>query len=110
MKVTKRHLEAEMKYLESVLAVIDRQGSVADKAMHAGLKEAVEFKQYRWERGREMDLAELAENRRSVNLEMRKVSRNTDFWPSFRRPGRARFLAAWISRMSWATGRGYTSG
>jgi DNA helicase-2/ATP-dependent DNA helicase PcrA len=73
VKVTKRHLEAEMKYLEGVLAVIDRQGSVADHAMHERWKEVGEFKKYLWERGREMDLAELAENRRSVNLEMRQV-------------------------------------
>ena len=73
MKVTKRHLEAERKYLESVLAVIDRQGSVADKAMHESWKEVGEFKKYLWERGSEMDLGELAENRRSANLEMRKV-------------------------------------
>lgn len=73
MKVTKRHLEAEMKYLESVLAVIDRQGSVAGTAMRERWKEVGEFKKYLWERGSEMDLAELAENRRSVNLEMRKV-------------------------------------
>src|SRR5262245_39615005 len=69
VKVTKRHLEAEKKYLEGVLAVIDRQGSVADHALHERWKEVGEFKKYLWERGREMDLAELAENRRSVNLE-----------------------------------------
>jgi DNA helicase IV len=73
MKVTKRHLQAEIKYLECVLAVIDRQGSVAGVAMQERLKEAVEFKRYVWERGREMDLAEMTEYRRSVNLEMIKV-------------------------------------
>jgi len=73
MKVTKPQLEAEMKYLESVLAVIDHQGAVADKVMHEGLREAVEFKKYHWERGREMDVAEVAEIRRSTNLEMRKA-------------------------------------
>jgi len=62
-----------MKYLESVLAVIDRQGSVADKAMHERWKEVGEFKKYLWERGSEMDSAELAENRRSAKLEMHKV-------------------------------------
>ena len=66
MKVSKGHLAAEMKYLEGVLAVIDRQGSVADKAMHERWKEAVEFKKYLWERGSEMDSGELAENRRSA--------------------------------------------
>jgi hypothetical protein len=43
-----------MKYLESVLAVIARQGSVVDKAMHERWKEVGEFKKYLWERGNEM--------------------------------------------------------
>jgi len=73
MKVTKRHLQAEKKYLESVLAVIDRQGSVADQAMLERWREVGEFKKYLWERGSEMDFAEMADHRRSVNLELRKV-------------------------------------
>jgi hypothetical protein len=73
MKVTTRHLKAEMKYLERVVAVIDRQGSVADKAMHERLKEVGEVKKYLWERAREMDFAELADHKRSATLEMRKV-------------------------------------
>src|SRR6476660_355246 len=73
MKVSRRHFQAEMKYLQSVLSMIDRQGSIADQAMHERWKELGEFKKYLWERGSEMDSAELAENRRSANLEMRKV-------------------------------------
>jgi DNA helicase-2/ATP-dependent DNA helicase PcrA len=73
MKVTQDQFQAEVDYLEKVLSVIDRQGAFAGKIAQERLREAAEFKKYLWERGREMDLAEKAENRRSTTFEMRRV-------------------------------------
>ena len=73
MKVSEGEFQAEVRHLESVLSVIDRQGAFAGKVAQERLKEAAEFKKYLWERGREMDIAEKAENRRSTNFEMRRV-------------------------------------
>jgi DNA helicase II / ATP-dependent DNA helicase PcrA len=73
MKVTEGELQAEVEYLASVLSVIDRQGAFAGKVAQERLREAAEFKKYLWERGREMDIAEKTENRRSTTFEMRRV-------------------------------------
>src|SRR4030095_8867654 len=93
MKVTKRRLQAEIKYLECVLAVIDRQGSITDKAMHERWKEAGEFKKYLWERGGEMDLAELAENRRSVILVMGMVEAKHQFLAKLSKARKSPFVS-----------------
>jgi DNA helicase-2/ATP-dependent DNA helicase PcrA len=73
MKVTEEQFQAEVIYLESVLAVISRQGAFAGQIAQERLREAAEFKKYLWERGREMDIAEKTENRRSTTFEMRRV-------------------------------------
>jgi DNA helicase II / ATP-dependent DNA helicase PcrA len=73
MKVTESEFQAEVDYLESVLSVINRQGAFAGRIAQDRLKEAAEFKKYLWERGREMDIAEKTENRRSTNFEMKRV-------------------------------------
>ena len=74
MKVSKSEFQAEVDYLNRVLAVIVRQGSDADMAMLERWKEVGEFKKYLWERGSEMDVAELADNRRANSLELGKVA------------------------------------
>lgn len=74
MKVTEDQFQAEAGYLERVLAVINRLGAFAGRVAQERLREAGEFKKYLWERGREMDLAEKAENRAATSQEMRRVN------------------------------------
>jgi hypothetical protein len=81
-----------------VVAVIDRQGAVADKAMHRRWKEAGEFKKYLWERGCEMDVGELAENRRSANLEMRKIESKHRFLAKLSKTRKSPFLRCLLTR------------
>lgn len=76
MKVIERSLDAEKKYLDEVLAVIDRRGRATHGAMQTRAKEVGALKKYVWESQRDLDLVELTEHRRSANLQALRIESN----------------------------------